>query len=101
MLVLNITKENFEEEVLNSDIPVLIDFWAPWCAPCRMLAPVIEELANEVTTAKVAKINIDEEPELASAFSVMSIPTIVVVKDRKVVNSVVGVRDKSDLLEML
>ncbi len=101
MSVLNITQENFNTEVLKSDKPVLIDFWAEWCGPCRMLSPVIEELADEVTEAKIAKINIDEENELAVQFGVMSIPTIIVVKDGKTVSQTVGVQPKQKILQLL
>ncbi len=101
MAALTITKENFEQEVIKSDKPVLLDFWAAWCGPCRMVSPVVEEIAGETTTAKVGKINVDEQPELAQAFRVMSIPTLAVVKDGKVVNTVVGARPKSDILKML
>ncbi|HBL83373.1 MAG: thioredoxin [Clostridiales bacterium GWF2_38_85] len=100
-MALQITKDNFQKEVMGSDKPVLIDFWATWCGPCRMIAPTIEELANEVTTAKIGKINVDEEPELASAFKVMSIPTVVVIKNGKVVSTAVGVKTKAALLKML
>ncbi len=101
MAVLNITKDNFEQEVLKSDVPVLIDFWAAWCGPCRMVAPIIEELASEVTNAKIGKVNVDEEPELAGNFQIMSIPTLVVIKDGKVVNHAVGLRSKEALKKML
>lgn len=101
MSTLKITKENFEKEVLNSDKPVLLDFWASWCTPCKMVSPIIEEIAGEVTNAKVGKINIDEQPELAQAFSVMSIPTLAVVKNGKVINSIVGARPKSAILKLL
>lgn len=101
MSTLNITKENFEKEVLNSDKPVLLDFWATWCTPCKMVSPIIEEIAGEVTHAKVGKVNIDEQPELAAAFNVMSIPTLAVMKNGKVVNSIVGARPKSAILKML
>ena len=101
MSVLTITKNNFNEEVLNSDKPVLLDFWASWCGPCRMVSPVVDEIANEVSNAKVGKINVDEQPELASEFKVMSIPTLVVIKDGKVVKTAVGVRPKADILNML
>lgn len=101
MTVLTITKDNFESEVMKSDKPVLLDFWASWCAPCRMVSPVIDEISDEVANAKVGKINVDEQPELASAFKVMSIPTLAVVKDGKVVNAAVGVRPKKDILAML
>lgn len=101
MSVLTITKENFEKEVLQSDKPVLLDFWAPWCGPCRMVGPVIDEIAGEVSNSKVGKINVDEQPDLAASFKVMSIPTLAVVKDGKVVNTTVGVRPKADILSML
>ena len=90
MSAITITKENFESEVLKSDKPVLLDFWAAWCGPCRMVSPVVDEIAGEVTNAKVGKINVDEQPELASSFRVMSIPTLAVMKDGKVVNTTVG-----------
>lgn len=101
MSVLTITKENFKSEVLDSDKPVLIDFWASWCGPCRMMAPVIDAVAEELNDVKVGKINIDEESELASAFKIMSIPTIMLVNRGEVVNGVVGVRPKSDILALL
>lgn len=101
MSVLTITKDNFEKEVINSDKPVLLDFWAAWCGPCRMVSPVVDEIGNEVASAKVGKINVDEQPELAQAFKVMSIPTLAVVKSGKVVKTVVGVRPKADILKML
>jgi len=101
MSVLKITKENFENEVLKSEKPVLLDFWAAWCGPCRMLSPTVDEVATETPTVKVGKINVDEQPELAQAFGVMSIPTLVVMKDGKMVNRVVGVRPKASILSML
>jgi len=101
MSTLKITKENFEKEVINSDKPVLLDFWAAWCTPCKMVSPIVEEIASEVTNAKVGKVNIDEQPELAAAFNVMSIPTLAVIKNGKVVNSIVGARPKSTILKML
>lgn len=100
-MALVITKDNFQKEVMESDKTVLIDFWAPWCGPCRMIGPTIEELSNEVTNAKVGKVNVDEQPELASQFKVMSIPTIIVIKDGKVVNTAVGVKSKAAMLQML
>lgn len=102
MAELKITRENFENEVMKSNIPVLIDFWAPWCGPCRMMGPVIEQLAEEyVGKAKVGKVNVDEEGELSQAFGVMSIPTIVLVKDGKVVKQAVGARPKPEVEAML
>lgn len=101
MAVLTITKENFEEEVLKSDKPVLIDFWATWCGPCRMVGPVIEQIAEEHPEIKVGKINVDEQTELAGAFHVMSIPTLMAVKDGKVVNQSVGVQPKAQILALL
>jgi len=97
-----ITEQNFEEEVLNSEVPVLVDFWATWCGPCRMLAPVIEQIAKEQEgKVKVGKINVDEEMNLAAAFGVQSIPTVIVFKNGKVTNVAVGVRPKAQLEAML
>lgn len=102
MAELKITRENFENEVMKSNIPVLIDFWAPWCGPCRMMGPIIEQLAEEYEgKAKVGKVNVDEEGELSQAFGVMSIPTIVLVKDGKVVKQAVGARPKAEVEAML
>ena len=102
MAELKITRENFENEVMKSDIPVLIDFWAPWCGPCRMMGPIIDQLAEEYEgKAKVGKVNVDEEGELSQAFGVMSIPTIVLVKDGKVVRQAVGARPKAEVEAML
>lgn len=101
MSALHITKGNFENEVLNSDKPVLVDFWAAWCGPCQMLLPIIEELAGEVTDAKICKINVDDQPELAAKFNVMTIPTLMVIKDGKVENTSVGVKPKAEILKML
>jgi len=102
MSVLTITKENFEDEVLKSGKPVLIDFWAEWCGPCKMLSPIVDQIAGEVTQkAKVGKVNVDEQPELASQFKVMSIPTLVMIKDGKPVATSVGVKPKDDILAML
>lgn len=98
---MHITMENFDQEVMKSDKPVLLDFWASWCGPCQMLAPTIEEIADERTDIKVGKVNVDEQAELASQFRVMSIPTLVVIKDGKIVNQAMGVRPKSQILEML
>ena len=101
MAALNINKENFREEVLNSDKKVLLDFWAPWCGPCRMVVPLVEEIADERPDIKVGKINVDEQPELAQQFRVMSIPTLVVMKDGKVVAQAMGARPKQAILAML
>ena len=101
MTAININKNNFQSEVMNSDKPVLLDFWAPWCAPCRMVVPIIEEIAGERPDIRVGKINVDEQPELASEFSIMSIPTLVVMKNGKIVQQVSGVRPKNAILEML
>ena len=101
MAEIKITKSNFQSEVMDSDKPVLIDFFATWCGPCRMIAPIIEEIANERTDVKVGKINVDEEGELANAFGVSSIPTIVLVNNGKVVNTSIGYRSKEQLLDML
>ena len=102
MAELKITRENFENEVMKSNIPVLIDFWAPWCGPCRMMGPIIEQLAEEYEgKAKVGKVNVDEEGELSQAFGVMSIPTIVLIKDGKVVKQAVGARPKTEVEAML
>ena len=102
MAELKITRENFENEVMKSNIPVLIDFWAPWCGPCRMMGPIIEQLAEEYEgKAKVGKVNVDEEGELSQAFGVMSIPTIVLVKDGKVVKQAVGARPKTEVEALL
>ena len=101
MKAMNISKENFQTEVMNADRPVLLDFWAPWCGPCRMVIAIVEEVARERADIKVGKVNVDEQPELASAFGVMSIPTLVVMKDGKVVNQSMGARPKKDILAML
>jgi thioredoxin 1 len=101
MNTIKVTKSNFEEEVLKSEKPVLLDFWASWCMPCKMISPVVEEIAKEVTNIKVGKVNIDEQPELASAFNIMSIPTLAVMKNGKIVKTMVGVRPKASILKML
>jgi thioredoxin 1 len=102
MATIKITKHNFDQEVLNSKEPVLLDFWASWCGPCRMVAPTVDEIAEEVVgAAKVGKINVDEESELASQFRVMSIPTLMVIKDGKISATAVGVKPKKDILRML
>ena len=101
MSVITITKENFDAEVLGSDKPVLLDFWATWCGPCRMVGPIIDEIAAERSDIKVGKVNVDEQHELAAKFGVMSIPTLLVFKDRRVVNQSVGARPKDQILAML
>ena len=101
MSVLHVTKENFEQEVLKSEQPVLLDFWASWCGPCRMLGPILDELAAENPDVKVVKINTDEQMELAAQFNVMSIPALFVVKNGEVTNQAVGVQPKERLLELL
>ena len=101
MAVIKITKENFDTEVKQSTVPVLLDFWAPWCGPCRMVGPVIDEIAEENSGIKVGKINVDEENELAGAFGVMSIPTLVVVKNGQIVQRSVGAKPKDAILDML
>lgn len=102
MAILKITSENFEEEVINSKVPVLIDFWAGWCMPCKMMVPVLDEIEKDVEdTVKIGKINIDEEPELATRFGVMSIPTFIVFRDGKVADMTVGVQEKENLIKIL
>ncbi len=101
MSVVNINRNNFQGEVLNSDRPVLLDFWAPWCGPCRMVGPVLDEIAAERADIKIGKINVDEQPELAGQFGIMSIPTLVVMKNGKVVNQALGARPKDQILALL
>ena len=101
MSAININKNNFQNEVLNSEKKVLLDFWAPWCGPCRMVVPIVEEIANERPDIKVGKINVDEEVELASQFGIMSIPTLVVIENGKIVNQAMGARPKEAILDML
>jgi thioredoxin 1 len=101
MSTLTITKDNFETEVINSDKPVLLDFWAAWCSPCRMVSPVVDEIAEEHTDFKVGKVNVDEEGELAMQYRVMSIPTLLVFKGGKLTASSIGARPKSDILALL
>jgi len=101
MSAIHINQNNFQSEVINSDKPVLLDFWAPWCGPCRMVVPIVDEIARERTDIRVGKVNVDEQPELARRFGVMSIPTLVVMKNGKVVNQAMGARPKQQILAML
>lgn len=101
MSVININKTNFQDEVMNAENPVLLDFWAPWCGPCRMVGPIVDEIAAERGDLNVGKVNVDEQPELAGQFGVMSIPTLVVMKNGKVTNQAVGARSKAQILAMI
>lgn len=101
MAALHFTKDNFEKEVLQSDVPVLVDFWATWCGPCQMVLPIIEELSEELTGVKIGKVNVDEEMELAKQYRVMSIPTLIVFKDGKKVNMAVGAQGKEEIKALL
>ena len=101
MAVITITKENFAQEVLQSEKPVLLDFWASWCGPCRMLSPIVDEVAEERVDVKVGKVNVDEQPELAGEFGVMSIPTLLVFEQGKLVRQAVGARPKASVLDLL
>ncbi|MEE0515210.1 MAG: thioredoxin [Emergencia sp.] len=101
MSVMHINQNNFQEEVMSSEKPVLLDFWAGWCGPCRMVSPIVDEIAEERSDVKVCKVNIDEQGELAAAFGVMSIPTLIVMKDGKIVNQAAGARPKGQILAML
>lgn len=101
MSVITITAANFEQEVLHSDVPVVVDFWASWCGPCKMLSPIVDQIADEANGFKVCKINVDDEPQLAARFNVMSIPTLMVFKNGQVTNTSVGVKPKAAILAML
>ena len=98
MAVVNVTLENFEAEVIKSDLPVLVDFWASWCGPCRMLSPIVDQIAEERTDIKVCKVNVDEQEELAMRFGIMSIPTLIVFKNGEVVKKTMGVQPKAAIL---
>lgn len=100
--VVILNSDNFDDEVMNSDVPVLVDFWAAWCGPCRMVAPIIDQLADDFDgKAKIAKVNVDEERDLASKFKVMSIPTLILFKDGQIVDQVMGARPKADLTKFV
>ena len=101
MSIININKSNFENEVIKSDKKVLVDFWTPWCGPCRMLLPVIEEIAEERDDVKICKINVDDESELAANFGIMSIPTLMVFENGKMVKKSLGAKPKEDVLELI
>ena len=102
MAITNLSKDNYKKEVLDTDKTILIDFWAGWCGPCKMLSPIIDEVANEVAdNIKICKVNIDEQQDLATQFGIMSIPTLVVIKNGQIINNSVGVRSKEEILEML
>lgn len=101
MSVLTVTKENYESEVKNSTVPVMLDFWATWCGPCRMVSPIIDEIAEENSNIKVGKVNVDEQPELAEQFNIHLIPTVIVIKNGEVAATSVGYKEKSEFLKMI
>lgn len=102
METLKLTSENFEKEVMESNIPVVVDFWAEWCGPCRMQSPIIDDLANGMKdTLKVGKVNVDDETELASKYNVMSIPTLIIFKNGQIINTVVGLHTKEEILDLI
>lgn len=100
-MIINITKENFQNEVLKSDKKVLLDFWADWCAPCMMLSPIVDEISNEISNIKFGKVNVDEQGELAQAFGISSIPTLMVIENGKIVNQYVGLVSKDKILSLI
>ena len=101
MSTITITKDNFDSEVLQSDKPVLLDFWAAWCGPCKMVSPIIDEIAGEVSDIKVGKVNVDEEPDLAREYKIMSIPSLIVIENGKIKNSLVGAQSKQKILDLI
>ena len=101
MSIINITNQNYQKEIMESDQTILLDFWAEWCGPCKIITPVIDEIANENPNLKVCKINVDEQPELANRFHVMSIPSLFVMKEGQIINQSVGAKTKEEILKML